>query len=71
MKTQQPPRWHYYVMNITTGVLLYRGTSLVLTAEYLEPGTCYGKAKIAEQAKISCMTWCDFFLKQKENRNGD
>jgi hypothetical protein len=60
------PEWYYIVQQIDTGVIVYRGTSLMLAADNLKPGTCYGKGTTAGEATIHLIRWRNFFRKQKE-----
>lgn len=61
-----PELWQYVVMDIHIGMVLYKGPSLALAAQTLNPGTCYGRAFTERQAMANALVWRKHFLKPKE-----
>lgn len=55
----------YCVVNITTGLCVYSGTSLQGAAEALVRGTCFGKAETERQALVKALLEAERLKKLK------
>ena len=57
---------YYVVLTYTERRVLYRGTSLVLCAMFLNPGTVYGVGHTLKHAEKVALTWANRFAPREE-----